>query len=97
MPEMSEYCHIDNKSMKTISKSDPNFNNIVDFNLSGVGYRGVTLRNKISELKSIIKIDITANLRDEISYFEDMCRSLEIFDFSLATLRYQKLLYYCRV
>ena len=88
--------------MRTISKSDPNFNNIVDFNLSGVGYRGVTLRIRISELKSIIKIDITANLRDEISYFEDMCRSLENFDFQvryqvLQSASYKKILYYCRV
>ena len=35
---------------------------------------------QISELKSVIKIDITANPRDEISYLKDMCRSLEIFD-----------------
>ena len=84
----SEYCHIDNNPMRTISKSDPNFNNIVDFNLPGVGYRGVTLSNRISELKSVIKIDITANPRDEISYLKDMCRSLEIFD---SQVRYEVL------
>ena len=78
-----EYNHIDNNSMRTTSKPDSNFNNIVDFNLPGGGYRGFNLSNRISELKSIIKIDITANPRDEISYFEDMCRSLEIFNSQL--------------
>ena len=56
--------------------------------MPGVGYRGVTLSNRISELKSVIKIDITANPRDEINYFEDMCHSLEIFD---SQVRYQVL------
>jgi len=53
--------------------------------LPGGGYIGFTLSNRISELKSI-KIDITANPRDEINYFEDMCRSLEFFE---SQLRYQ--------
>ena len=44
------------------------------------GNRGFLVNNRIPELKSIIKIDIDGNPRDEISYFEDMCHSLEIFD-----------------
>ena len=83
-----EYCHIVNDPIKTGFKYNPNSHDIVDCNLPGVGYRGVTLSNRISELKSIIKIDIAANPRDEISYFEDMCRSLEIFD---SQVRYQVL------
>ena len=83
-----EYCHIGNDPIKTGFKYNPNSHDIVDCNLPGVGYRGVTLSNRISELKSIIKIDIAANPRDEISYFEDMCRSLEIFD---SQVRYQVL------
>ena len=54
--------------------------------MPGYGSGGLTVNNRISELKSIIKIDVDGNPRDEISYFEDMCRSLEIFD---SQLRYQ--------
>ena len=53
------------------------------------GNRGFIFNNRILELKSIIKIDIDCNPRDEISYFEDMCHSLEIFD---QQVRYQVLI-----
>ena len=66
--------------MRTISKSDSNFRNIFDFNLSGDGCRGVILSYRISELKTIIKIDITTNPRDDISYFEDMFRIIDAFE-----------------
>ena len=38
------------------------------------------VNNRILKLKSVIKIDIVGNQRDKIIYFEDMCRSLEVFD-----------------
>ena len=45
-----------------------------------VGLRMPEKSNRISELKSIIKIEVEGNPRDEIRYFEDMCQSFKVFD-----------------
>ena len=39
-----DYCHIDNNPIKTVSKSNPSFNNIVDFNLPEGGCRRVHIK-----------------------------------------------------
>ena len=81
-----EYYDVDDNLMRTKPRSESDINKNVDFHMPGYGSRGLTVNYRMSELKSIIKIDVDGNPRDEISYFEDMCRSLEIFD---SQLRYQ--------
>ena len=36
--------------------------------------------HRITELKSIIQIEVEGNPRDEVRYFEDMCQSFKLFD-----------------
>ena len=36
--------------------------------------------HRITELKSIIQIEMKGNPRDEVRYFEDMCQSFKLFD-----------------